>query len=86
MNDMQQQRSQVPIDGNVASTDSVYESKAELPIGLRLPPPFSRLFISEFLRRTDAGGWLYALGMSDPVDLETDPMEGELDDTAASNE
>ena len=43
-----------------------FESRAELKIGQQLPPPFARLFISRFLRRTDNGGWLYSVMIVDP--------------------
>jgi hypothetical protein len=41
--------------------DATFESRTELKPGQRLPPPFARMFISHFLRRTDNGGWLYSV-------------------------
>lgn len=53
-------------------SDSLWENPNELEIGTHLPPPFSRLYIREFLRRTESGGWLYALGKDEVTSDESD--------------
>ena len=47
-------------------TESTFESRNELSIGQRLPPPFAHLQINVFLRRTDSGGWLYSVSFIPP--------------------
>lgn len=44
---------------------SVFEAKQELEPGMRFPPPFARLVIGNFIRRTDTGGWLYEVNLLD---------------------
>lgn len=51
---------------------STFESRVELAPGTQLPPPFAMMYISRFLRRTDSGGWLYAvIILPDPSTTET---------------
>lgn len=40
---------------------STFESRTELTPGIQFPPPFAMMYITHFLRRTDSGGWLYAV-------------------------
>lgn len=53
------------VPSGAGSLSSTFEAKQELTPGMRLPPPFARLVIGEFLRRTDTGGWLYAVNLCD---------------------
>jgi hypothetical protein len=45
--------------------NSTFDSPEELPVGLRLPPPFDRMRIASFLRRSETGGYLYLLEIVD---------------------
>ena len=48
---------------NETESTSLFESRQELPIGARMPPPFEMFCIASFLRRTNTGGWLYAIAI-----------------------
>ena len=50
-----------PNENEQADSGSTFESHNELEIGRQLPPPFARMYIARFLRRTDNGGWLYSV-------------------------
>ena len=51
----------MPVNNEATESTSTFESRTELKIGRQLPPPFAMMYISNFLRRTDRGGWLYSV-------------------------
>lgn len=62
-------------------SDSTFESRVKLEIGAYLPPPFSALYIREFVRRTESGGWLYSLGRGEGARPDGVRKDEELTDT-----